>query len=91
MHILKLPSFFFTNNTSASHGDELGLMKPLSVSSCNYFFNSLNSAEDKWYGALEMGVAPRTRSMPNSTSRWGGKSENSSGKTSTNSLMIGTS
>ena len=69
MHILKLPSFFFTNNTGALHSDKLGLIKPLSVSSYNCCFNSFNLVGDKQYGALEMGVAPGTRSMPNSTSR----------------------
>ena len=91
MHILKLPSFFFINNTDAPHGDVLGRMKPLSVSSYNCSFNSLNSAGDKWYGALEMGVALRIRSMPNSTSQWGGKLGSSSEKISINSLMTNTS
>ncbi|GJW71291.1 hypothetical protein Tco_0128208 [Tanacetum coccineum] len=31
MHIRKDPSFFFTNRTGAPQGEELGLMKPLSV------------------------------------------------------------
>ncbi|GJY61957.1 hypothetical protein Tco_0462614 [Tanacetum coccineum] len=30
MHIRNDPSFFLTNRTGAPHGDELGLIKPLS-------------------------------------------------------------
>ncbi|GKF05017.1 hypothetical protein Tco_0035685 [Tanacetum coccineum] len=35
MHILNDPSFFLTNKTGAPQGEELGLMNPLSESSCN--------------------------------------------------------
>ena len=52
MHILREPSFFFTNNTGAPHGEILGLMKPLSRRSFNCSFNSFNSA-----GAILYGIA----------------------------------
>ncbi|GKE93394.1 hypothetical protein Tco_1574489 [Tanacetum coccineum] len=35
MHILNDPSFFLTNKTKAPQGEELGLMKLLSESSCS--------------------------------------------------------
>ncbi|KAJ0439109.1 hypothetical protein HanHA300_Chr16g0621591 [Helianthus annuus] len=77
-----LPSFFFTNNTGAPHGETLGLMNPRSRSSCNCSFNSFNSNGAIRYGALEIGSAPGTRSIVNSTSRSGGNLRSSSGKTS---------
>ncbi|GJV16729.1 hypothetical protein Tco_1362052 [Tanacetum coccineum] len=43
MHIWNDPSFFLTNRTGAPHGDELGLMKPLSESSCSCIRNSFIS------------------------------------------------
>nr|GFB08064.1 hypothetical protein [Tanacetum cinerariifolium] len=51
MHILNEPSFFLTNKTRASQGEELGLMKPLSESSCSCFDNSFISDGAKRYGA----------------------------------------
>nr|GEU94593.1 reverse transcriptase domain-containing protein [Tanacetum cinerariifolium] len=49
MHILKEPSFFFTNNTGAPQGDELGRMKPLSWSSlsCPDNFSNLEGEEQE--------------------------------------------
>ena len=81
-----LPSFFFTNNTGAPQGETLGLMKPLSSSSCNYAFNSLNSAGAIRYGALEIGLEPGNRSIENSISLFGGNPDKFSGNTSGNSL-----
>ncbi|KAJ0533507.1 hypothetical protein HanIR_Chr09g0409141 [Helianthus annuus] len=47
MHILKVPSFFFTNNTGAPQGEELGQMKPLSKSSCSCLDSSSSSVGAK--------------------------------------------
>ena len=46
MHIRREPSLFFTNNTSATYGKILGLMKPLYKRSFNSYFNSLSSVGD---------------------------------------------
>nr|GFD44056.1 hypothetical protein [Tanacetum cinerariifolium] len=43
MHILNEPSFFLTNKTKAPQGEESGLMKPLSKSSCSCSDNSFIS------------------------------------------------
>ena len=51
MHILNAPSFFFTNNTGAPHGEWLGRMKPLLNSSCSCVCNSFSSAVAILYGA----------------------------------------
>nr|GEU46128.1 aspartate--tRNA ligase 2, cytoplasmic-like [Tanacetum cinerariifolium] len=40
MHILKDPSFFLTNKSEAPQGEKLGLINPLSKSSCNWLGNS---------------------------------------------------
>ncbi|GJR17767.1 hypothetical protein Tco_0966294 [Tanacetum coccineum] len=54
----KDPSFFFTNRTGAPQGEELGLMKPLSVSSCSYSASSFILDGANLYGARATGVAP---------------------------------
>ncbi|GJY32144.1 hypothetical protein Tco_0415639, partial [Tanacetum coccineum] len=72
MHIRKDPSFFFTNRTGAPQGEELGLMKPLSVSSCSCFVSSFILDGANLYGARATGVAPGTKSILNSTCRVGG-------------------
>nr|GFC32031.1 hypothetical protein [Tanacetum cinerariifolium] len=51
MHILNEPSFFLKNKIGAPQGEELGLMKPLSESSCSCFDNSFISDGAKRYGA----------------------------------------
>ncbi|GKC47697.1 hypothetical protein Tco_1065419 [Tanacetum coccineum] len=63
MHIRKDPSFFFTNRTEAPQGEELGLMKPLSVSSCSCSASSFISDGANLYGARATGVAPVANSM----------------------------
>ncbi|MFS8024697.1 hypothetical protein Hanom_Chr16g01466431 [Helianthus anomalus] len=63
MHILKVPSFFFTNNTGAPQGEELGRMKPFSKSSCNCFDSSSSSDGAKQYGARAIGAAPGASSI----------------------------
>ena len=68
MHNLRVPSFFFTNNTSAPQGDTLGLMYPLSSISFNYDFNSTSSGVLIVYGAFDVGVTHGTNSMEKSTS-----------------------
>nr|GFD19975.1 hypothetical protein [Tanacetum cinerariifolium] len=44
------PSFFLTNKTGAPQGEELGLIKPLSKSSCSCSDNSFILDGAKWYG-----------------------------------------
>lgn len=59
MHNLRNPSFFFTNNTSATQssalghinpGNTLGHIYPLLSKSCSYSFNSLISIGAIQYG-----------------------------------------
>ncbi|GKF24428.1 hypothetical protein Tco_0076750 [Tanacetum coccineum] len=57
MHIRKDPSFFFTNKTGAPQGEELGLMKPLFVSSYSCSTSSFISDGANLYGARATGVA----------------------------------
>ncbi|MFS7976617.1 hypothetical protein Hanom_Chr10g00894491 [Helianthus anomalus] len=63
MHILNVPSFFFTKSTGAPQGDELGRIKPFSKSSCNCLDNSSNSDGAKRYGARAIGAAPGASSV----------------------------
>ncbi|GKC31387.1 hypothetical protein Tco_1038681 [Tanacetum coccineum] len=58
MHIPNDPSFFLTNKTEALQGEELGLMNPLSESSCNCYDNSFISDGANRYGARATGAAP---------------------------------
>nr|GEY27068.1 hypothetical protein [Tanacetum cinerariifolium] len=88
MHILNEPSFFLTNKTGAPQGEELGLIKPLSESSCSCSDNSFISNEAKRYGAWAIGATPRIRSIGNSTGRAGGRPGKFSGNTLGNSWMI---
>ena len=90
MHILREPSFFFTNNTGAPHGEILSLMKPLSRRSFNYSFNSLSSAGDILQGVIEIGWVSGKRSIPKSISLSGGTPRRSFGNTSENSQTTGT-
>ena len=76
------PSFFFTNNTGAPHGDELGRINPFSVNSVNCFDNSSNSVGASQKGARATGAAPGINSIRNSTCLTGGSPGKSSGKTS---------
>ncbi|GKF94029.1 hypothetical protein Tco_0283729, partial [Tanacetum coccineum] len=89
MHILNDPSFFLTNKTGAPQGEELGLMKPLSESSCSCSNNSFISDGSNRYGARATGAAPGIKSIWNSTGRAEGRPGKSSGKTSGKSRMIG--
>nr|GFB56302.1 hypothetical protein [Tanacetum cinerariifolium] len=88
MHILNEPSFFLTNKTRAPQGKELGVMKPLSKSSCSCFNNSFISDGAKQYGARATGAAPRIRSIWNSIGRAGGRPGKFSGNTSGKSWTI---
>nr|GEW32239.1 putative reverse transcriptase domain-containing protein [Tanacetum cinerariifolium] len=54
----KYPSFFLTNRTGAPQGEELGLMKPLSVSSCSCSASSFISDGANLYGARAIGATP---------------------------------
>ncbi|KAJ0533204.1 hypothetical protein Hanom_Chr00s000001g01596571 [Helianthus anomalus] len=63
MHILNVPSFFFTNSTGAPQGEELGRIKPFSKSSCSCFDSSSNSDGARRYGARAMGAAPGASSI----------------------------
>ncbi|MCI40278.1 hypothetical protein A2U01_0061511, partial [Trifolium medium] len=58
MHKRIIPSFFFTNNTGAPHGDTLGRINFFSSSFSSCFFNSFNSDVDIRYGAIDIGPAP---------------------------------
>nr|GEV42399.1 reverse transcriptase [Tanacetum cinerariifolium] len=55
MHIRNDPSFFFTNNTKAPYGDELGRIKPFSDNSFTCSDNSFISDDAKRYGARATG------------------------------------
>ncbi|XP_077231481.1 uncharacterized protein LOC143864431 [Tasmannia lanceolata] len=72
-----------TLKTGAPQGDTLGRMNPLSNSSCSCFFSSSNSIGAIRYGLLDIGFAPGTSSIENSSSRFGGAPGRSSGNTST--------
>nr|GEZ86878.1 hypothetical protein HannXRQ_Chr14g0442131 [Tanacetum cinerariifolium] len=91
MHILNDPSFFLTNKTGAPQGEELGIMKPLSKSSCSCSDNSFISNGANRYGAQATGAAPGIKSIWNSTGRAGGRPYKSSGNNSEKSRVIGTS
>ncbi|GJW26237.1 hypothetical protein Tco_0040048 [Tanacetum coccineum] len=73
MHILNDPSFFLTNKTEASQGEELGLMESLSESSCSCSDNSFILDGANQYGARATGAAPGIKSIWNSTGRTGGR------------------
>lgn len=77
MHSLKVPSFFFTNNTGAPQYDTFVLINPRSNGSCNLDFSSFNSIRAILYSAIKNGVVPETTSMANSTSLSGVKFGNS--------------
>ncbi|GJT00902.1 hypothetical protein Tco_0822071 [Tanacetum coccineum] len=85
MHNRKDQSFFFTNRTGAPQGEELGLIKPLSVSSYSCSASSFISDGANLYGARATGVASGNKSIRNFTCRVGGIPDKSSGKTSGNS------
>ncbi|GKF89856.1 hypothetical protein Tco_0263819 [Tanacetum coccineum] len=91
MHIRNDPSFILMNKTGASHGEELGLMKPLLESSCSCSDNSFISDGANRYGARATGVVPGIKSIWNSTGRARGRPSKSSRNTSGKSRTIGTS
>src|SRR3954470_10585418 len=91
MHILSVPSFFFTNRTGKPHGDELGRMKPFANEASSWVFSSANSCGAILYGRLEIGAVPGTRSTINSTHLSGGMPGSSLGKKSGKSRTTGTS
>ncbi|GJW84525.1 hypothetical protein Tco_0157670 [Tanacetum coccineum] len=62
---------YLKQNWSSPNVEELGLMKPLSVSSCSCFASSFISDGANLYGACATGVAPDTKSIRNSIgTRW---------------------
>ncbi|GKF27416.1 hypothetical protein Tco_0083310, partial [Tanacetum coccineum] len=71
--------------TGARQGEELGLMKALSISSCSCSASSFISYGANLYGARATSVAPGTKSIRNFTCRVDGIPGKSSGKTSGNS------
>nr|GFB78997.1 hypothetical protein [Tanacetum cinerariifolium] len=89
IHILNDPSFFLTNKTGAPQGEELGLMKPLSESSCSCSDNSFILDGANRYEARATGAAPGIRLIWNSPGRAGGRPGKSSGNTFGKSRMIG--
>nr|GFC84868.1 hypothetical protein [Tanacetum cinerariifolium] len=70
------------NKIGAPQGEELGLMNPLSESSCSCSDNSFILDGANRYGARATGAAPRIKSIWNSTGRAGGRLDKSSGNTS---------
>ena len=62
----------FANRTGAPHGEVLGLMNPLSSSSCSWTLSSCNSTGAILCGVIEMGKVPRCNSIPKSTTLYGG-------------------
>nr|GEX23050.1 hypothetical protein [Tanacetum cinerariifolium] len=82
MYILNDLSFFLTNKTGASQGEELGLMKPFSESSCSCSDNSFISDGANRYGARATGAAPGIKLIWNSTGRAIRRPGKSLGKTS---------
>ncbi|GKF73637.1 hypothetical protein Tco_0219969, partial [Tanacetum coccineum] len=77
--------------TRAPQGEELGLMKPFSKSSCSCSDNSFISDGANRYGARATGATLGIKSIWNSTGRAGGRPNKSSGNTSGKSQMIDTS
>ena len=82
MHSRRVLSFFFANRTGAPYGEVLGLMNPLSNSSCSWTLSSCNSTGAILCRVIEMGEVPECNSIPKSTTLCGGNPGNSSGKTS---------
>nr|GEZ71353.1 hypothetical protein [Tanacetum cinerariifolium] len=72
---------YSVHETGAPQGEELGLMKPISESSCSCSDNSFISDGANRYGARATGAASGIRSIWNSTGRAGGRPSNSSGNT----------
>lgn len=71
MYILIDLFFFFTNRIGAPHHEWLTLMKPLSNSSCNCFFNSYSLVKVILYGVFYINVMSKANSMLNFTSLFG--------------------
>ncbi|GKF83597.1 hypothetical protein Tco_0248495, partial [Tanacetum coccineum] len=88
MHILNDPSFFLTNKTGAPQGEELGLMNPLSESSCSCSDKSFISDGANRYGTRATCAVPGIKSIWNSTGGAGGRSGKSSRNTSRKSLTV---
>ena len=80
MHSRRVLSFFFANRTRAPHGEVLGLMKPLSSSSCSWTLSSYNSTGAILYGVIEIGEVPGCNLIPKSTTLCGGNPGSSSEK-----------
>ena len=81
MHSRRVLSFFFANKTGAPHDEVLGLMNPLSSSSCSWTLSSCNSTGAILCGVIEMGEVPGCNSIPKSITLYGGNPDSSSGKT----------
>ena len=82
MHSRRVLSFFFVNRTRAPHGEVLGLMNPLSSSSCNWTLSSYNSNGAILCEVIEMAEVPGCNSISKSTTLYGGNPGSSSGKAS---------
>jgi len=89
MHNLKVPSFYFKNNTSVPQVDTLGLIFLLSIISLSCSFISTNSRVLIMYGALDVGVASNINSIEKFASLWGSNSGISIGNTSWDYCKIG--
>lgn len=74
MQNLKVPSFFFTNNTGAPHEETFGRINFVSHNYCNWILHLTNSVGTIMYGAFDVGWAFGINSVSNLTSLSRGKS-----------------
>lgn len=88
MHILIDLSFFLTNKIDAPYSEWFGLIKPLSKSSYNCFFNFWSSVRTILNSALEIGTVPKANLILNSNFFFIVNSEKLSGNISRNSCTI---
>ena len=89
MHSLMLSSFFFTNNTGASHGDALGLIIPSPNNFYNWATNFFISTGASRYGAFETGAVLGANSISTLFLYRVVTLGDLFGNTSSNSLMTG--
>jgi hypothetical protein len=89
MHSLRVPYFFFTNNTGDPQGDTLGLIYPFSNKSCICIFSSISLGVLILYGALDIGVEQARDQLRSQYLFLEVEPGISSGKTSLNSWIFG--
>nr|GEV10783.1 putative ribonuclease H-like domain-containing protein [Tanacetum cinerariifolium] len=81
IEVLRNERLAYEQEDRVSQGKELGLIKPLSESSCSCSDNSFISDGAKRYGAWATGTTPGIRLIGNSTGRAGGRPGKFSGNT----------